>query len=42
MCSSKKGLVKVDAGTKRYGLGVGMLTLARSVIETNPFPALVQ
>ncbi|MBI5257435.1 MAG: IclR family transcriptional regulator [Burkholderiales bacterium] len=37
-----EGLVKVDASTKRYGLGVGMLTLARSVIESSPFPALVQ
>nr|WP_316641651.1 IclR family transcriptional regulator [uncultured Roseateles sp.] len=38
----EEGLVKVDAGTKRYGLGVGMLALARSVIESSPFPALVQ
>lgn len=37
-----EGLVKMDAETKRYGLGVGMLTLARSVIETSPFPTLVQ
>ena len=37
-----EGLVKVDPATKRYGLGVGMLALARSVIESNPFPALVQ
>lgn len=37
-----EGLVKVDAATKRYGLGVGMLALARSVIESSPFPALVQ
>ena len=37
-----ESLVKVDAQTKRYGLGVGMLTLARSVIETSPFPTLVQ
>ena len=34
-------LVKVDA-TKRYSLGVGMLALARSVIESNSFPAAVQ
>ncbi len=34
-------LVKVDA-TKRYSLGAGMLSLARSVIETNSFPAAVQ
>jgi DNA-binding IclR family transcriptional regulator len=38
----EEGLVKVDATTKRYVLGVGMLALARSVIEANPFPALVQ
>lgn len=37
-----EGLVKVDTGSKRYSLGVGMLTLARSVIESSPFPALVQ
>lgn len=37
-----EGLVKVDPGSKRYGLGVGMLALARSVIESNPFPTLVQ
>ncbi|MNL16876.1 Glycerol operon regulatory protein [compost metagenome] len=38
----EEGLVKVDVGTKRYSLGVGMLTLARSVIESSPFPALAQ
>lgn len=38
----EEGLVKVDAGTKRYSLGVGMLTLARSVIESSPFPVLAQ
>lgn len=38
----EEGLVKVDTGTKRYSLGVGMLTLARSVIESSPFPALAQ
>ncbi|KAG1254402.1 hypothetical protein G6F65_017054 [Rhizopus arrhizus] len=38
----EEGLVKVDTGTKRYSLGVGMLTLARSVIESSPFPTLVQ
>lgn len=37
-----EGLVKVEPGTKRYSLGVGMLALARSVIESSPFPALVQ
>jgi DNA-binding IclR family transcriptional regulator len=34
-------LVKVDA-TKRYSLGSGMVSLARSVIEGNRFPAVVQ
>lgn len=37
-----EGLVRVDLGTKRYSLGVGMLTLARSVIERNSFPQVVQ
>ena len=37
-----EGLVKVDPGSKRYSLATGMLTLARSVIESHPFPALVQ
>ncbi|MGJ7497412.1 IclR family transcriptional regulator [Variovorax sp. RT4R15] len=37
-----EGLVKVDTGTKQYSLGVGMLALAKSVIERNPFPTLVQ
>ncbi|WP_395703292.1 IclR family transcriptional regulator [Aquabacterium sp.] len=37
-----EGLVKVDPATKRYSLGVGMLALARSVIESHPFPALAQ
>lgn len=35
-------LVKVDAGSKRYGLGSGMLSLARSVIESNDFASLAQ
>lgn len=38
----EEGLVKVDTATKRYGLGVGMLALARSVIESSPFASLVQ
>lgn len=38
----EEGLVKAEAGTKRYSLGVGMLALARSVLENNPFPTLVQ
>jgi len=37
-----EGLVKVDPGTKRYTLGVGMLALARSVIDSSPFASLVQ
>jgi DNA-binding IclR family transcriptional regulator len=35
-------LVQVDTSTKRYRLGTGMLTLARSVVQANPFPTLVQ
>ncbi len=35
-------LVKVNAGSKRYGLGSGMLSLARSVIENNDFASLSQ
>lgn len=35
------GLVQVDA-TKRYSLGTGMLSLARSVLETSGFANLVQ
>ena len=38
----EENLVKVETGSKRYSLGVGMLALARSVIESSPFPALVQ
>ena len=34
-------LLQVDAA-KRYRLGIGMLSLARSVIERNQFPAAVQ
>ena len=37
-----EGLVKVDTGTKRYSLGIGMLALARSAIDSNPLPALMQ
>ncbi len=37
-----EGLVKLEPGTKRYSLGVGMLALARSVIESSPFASLVQ
>ena len=35
-------LVTVDAETKRYKLGVGMLSLARSVIERNSFANVAQ
>lgn len=35
-------MVQVDAATKRYSLGVGVLSLARSVAEHNPFHTLAQ
>lgn len=35
-------LVRVDPLTKQYGLGVGMLPLARAVLENSDFPSLVQ
>ena len=35
-------LVRVDPGTKRYSLGVGMLLFARKVLESTRFPSLVQ
>lgn len=38
----EEGLVKVDPTSKRYSLDTGMLSLARSVIETHPFPTLAQ
>lgn len=37
-----EGMVKQEPGTKRYSLDVGVLTLARSVVEHNPFPARIQ
>lgn len=37
-----EGMVKVDATTKRYSLDVGMLALARSVAQNNPFTTRVQ
>jgi len=37
-----EGMVKVDPGTKRYSLDVGVLALARSVVDNNPFPVRVQ
>jgi DNA-binding IclR family transcriptional regulator len=35
-------LVQIDPATKQYGLGVGMLPLARAVLEGSDFPSLVQ
>lgn len=35
-------LVKVDPGTKHYSLGIGMLSLARAVLESGGFSNLVQ
>ena len=35
-------LVKVDPGTKHYSLGIGMLPLARAVLERSGFSSLVQ
>src|SRR5262245_7877702 len=35
-------LVRLDPGTKRYRLGVGMLPLARAILENGDFPRLVQ
>jgi DNA-binding IclR family transcriptional regulator len=35
-------LVRVDPITKQYSLGVGMLPLARAVLETSDFPNLVR
>jgi DNA-binding IclR family transcriptional regulator len=37
-----EGLVKVDADTKRYTLGSGLLSLAHSVIERSGFATLAQ
>ena len=37
-----EGMVKLEPGTKRYSLDVGVLSLARSVVENNPFPVRVQ
>ncbi len=38
----EEGLVKVDYSTKRYSLGSGLLSLARSALQANTFPAVVQ
>ncbi|SFD88158.1 transcriptional regulator, IclR family [Variovorax sp. OK212] len=35
-------LVKIDSDTKRYSLGTGMLSLARSAIESSSFASLAQ
>lgn len=35
-------LVRVDPLTKQYSLGVGMLPLARAVLENGDFPSLVR
>ncbi len=35
-------LISFDPATKHYRLGAGMLTLARSALESNAFPLLVQ
>src|SRR6516225_5477902 len=35
-------LVQVDPQTKRYSLGVGMLPLARAVLENADFPSLMR
>jgi DNA-binding IclR family transcriptional regulator len=39
---TEEKLVSFDRVTKHYRLGAGMLTLARSAIEANAFPLLVQ
>lgn len=35
-------LLKVDEASKRYSLGIGMLSLARSVVKNSSFSSLVQ
>ncbi|CAN5721322.1 IclR family transcriptional regulator [soil metagenome] len=35
-------LVKVDPVTKQYALGAGLLSLARTTLQSNDFPTLVQ
>ncbi|AOB32770.1 hypothetical protein AKI39_21540 [Bordetella sp. H567] len=37
-----EGLVKMDAATKRYSLGPGMLPLARNALKNSGFPTVVQ
>ncbi|MDA7418601.1 IclR family transcriptional regulator [Xenophilus arseniciresistens] len=38
----EEGMVRVDPATKRYSLDVGVLALAHSVVQNNPFTTLVQ
>ncbi|WP_408180788.1 IclR family transcriptional regulator [Paraburkholderia dipogonis] len=38
----EEDLIKVDPATKRYSMAVGMLALARNVLETLTFPNVVQ
>ena len=38
----EEGLLRVDESTKRYSLGSGLLSLARSAMQTNPFPTIAQ
>lgn len=37
-----EGLVSFDPETKRYAIGLGILAIARSAIQRNNFPALIQ
>ncbi len=39
---TEEKLISFDSTSKHYRLGAGMLTLARSAIESNVFPVLVQ
>lgn len=39
---TQEKLISFDQASKRYRLGAGMLTLARSAIESNVFPQLAQ
>ena len=38
----EEGMVKLEPGTKRYSLDVGVLSLARSVVDNNPLSARMQ
>jgi DNA-binding IclR family transcriptional regulator len=38
----EENLVAFDRQTKHYRLGIGMLALARSALDSNAFPALIQ